>query len=233
MKRLIFPILVVSTLAVAVPGAKGAWLVDGDQVRVYNDVTPSTNGGPFRLVPEGGSIPEFHTFCLEVRETFNPGKKYEVTVGTEAIGGGGGPNPDPLDIRTAYLYKSYIDGSLVGTISYGTYSYNWQGGANLDDLTAVQDAIWYLEQEIAAPAVGSTADILVGWLNTLDASVLNTAWHVRVINLWDVGYPNNMNHARQSMLTIGHAPEPASMAIWGLITCVFGGAFCRRRRQGS
>ena len=32
----------------------------------------------------------------------------------EAIGGGGGLNPDPLDIRTAWVYVQWLDGNLSG-----------------------------------------------------------------------------------------------------------------------
>ncbi len=50
---------------------------------------------------------------------------------------------------------------------------------------------------------------------------------VRVVNL----YSNSVRTEHQSMLTL--VPEPASMAVWGLLATALGGGLYLRRRRAQ
>ena len=223
-------VLVVAACVVAAqtPTVSAAYVVTGDSVRLYNDITSDTNGGPFTLKIEGGG--EFPTFCIEMNEYFTPGTLYYATVETAAIFGGvgggvGDPPSDPLGLDTAFLYKSYVLGNLSGVISDGTNSFTWTGSTG--DLSAVQDAIWYLEEELSSLTSGSKADILVGWVALQDTS---TATDVRVANIWkNAATAYSTEGKRQSMLTL--VPEPTSSIIWLCVAGVFGSGYYLRRRK--
>lgn len=76
----------------------------------------------------------FETFCLEWDEYFYPGHTYKVaSLDSAAILGGGGAvgGKDSLNIATAWLYDSWLNGSLQPTYT----------------AAQVQNVIWYIEQE--------------------------------------------------------------------------------------
>lgn len=79
----------------------------------------------------------FDTFCLEQKEYFKPGNTYKVdSIAPWAVNGGGGAvnGQDPISIATAWLYDSWLNGSLQAT-------YN---------AAQVQNVIWNIEQEPSA-----------------------------------------------------------------------------------
>jgi hypothetical protein len=107
-------------------------------------------GGPFNIdpLPIGGSD-IFPTFCVEITETFNPGSTYYDSIEPWAIFGNGGAvaGKDPIDMRTSVLYGYFIDNkaSLV--------PYQW---------TALQLAIWRIEQELTGSYAGNGYDFQAG-----------------------------------------------------------------------
>ncbi len=235
MKKASVLFLVAFAFAPYVQPASAGYVLTGDKVSLKTLIANPSGGGPYLMDVQDPSRTDFETFCLERNEYFVPGNTvYDVTVGSAAMKGGiAGGSPDPLDGRTAYLYKAYRLNELAGSISYeknsSVYSFNWTDSDS--DKIAVQDAIWYLENELTSTGASSSkASILVGWLDSLSAVDLAAALdHVRVANLWAEGHAGELAHAKQSQLTL--VPEPASVAVWSFIVSVFGGAFYLRRKR--
>jgi hypothetical protein len=98
----------------------------------------SPSGGEFILTPNGGG--PFLSFCIERSEHVVLGGTYNYVENYQAVLGGlGGPHPDPISIGTAWLYSQFRAGTLG--------SYDSSSAANQTDL---QNAFWWLEQEIGA-----------------------------------------------------------------------------------
>lgn len=231
--------LVAAALAMTVTA--GA-LAAGEKIKVQNvDIWgPGGNGGPFEVTPigfstapaglgkHGAAAGNFLTFCVETDEFLGEGGEYYIQFSDEArAGGSGGPDPDPLDDKTRYLYAHFIkgtigaqlatwagNGGLGGTFTYGTF-------ASGDDL---QRAIWFIEQEsggannyLAQLAAWAIANPLLS-----DHSGMN---NVKVMNMWaNADFTGN----RQDLLVMIPLPAPVWMAGIGLCGVV---GFCIRRRS--
>jgi hypothetical protein len=189
-------------------------------------------GGEF-LVTEQIALGEiFKTFCIEVNENITLPGTYYVTLDNGAIqGGNSGGNPDPLSDATKWLYYWYVS-NLLDTFDLpggSDYFYDSQNSAN-----ELQEAIWYLEGEGSAGGLASrlvTKATSAGTFNVPNADVL-------VMNLWST-YPvtNEYTQRRQSQLYFrttqggNEVPEPASIAIWSMISLAGVIGVCRRSRQ--
>jgi hypothetical protein len=186
-------------------------------------------GGEFTATPNGelaaalGSGAPFYTFCLERTEYISMGSTYDVGLNTGAVGGGVGGQTqtdfDPLDPRTAYLYSNFVAGTLTG------YDYN-VGTDREQSARALQNVIWYLEGETAT--ISTT-----GLENTFYMDAQNSDWtdlgNVRVMNLYEVGYAGDPQHAHQDLLTtVATVPAPGALILVGLGTSLVGWL---RRRQ--
>lgn len=205
------------------------------------------NGGPFvfeanaelagqisGLGTLGVASNRWLTFCLEKKETFTFGSTYDATIDTTAFAGGyGNSTPgsglshgvsfagagDALDPRTAFLYSSFMAGTLDNIV--GTFSYNV-----LSSGVQLQRAIWFLENELSSVTAGSLAATLVSAANAAVAP--GGDWdgaglgNVRVLNLWD----RSNGAPRQSQLVIIPLPGPAGLAMAGVLGIVA----IRRRR---
>ena len=191
----------------AVPGAVGT--------------TPG-GGGPFMVTIDTGFARSatleqmrllqnpFLGFCLEYTESINlsGNQNYFVNVSNQAVNGGGGPNPDPLSLVTAYLYSQFRAGNIATTA---------QGAADL------QNAIWWMEQEIttgqrtaAATTLINNAKTALG-LNALTDAALraldaNGAYGVRALNVYSNSTLTSLN---QDMLAM--VPEPSTYAAAALL----------------
>lgn len=189
-------ILIISIFAlvslISLPFAFGYPVYQGDIVTL-SDSTGSGPGGEFRVSKGAFS---FKTFCLELDEYVMPPYTVKVgSIGTAAIAGGfGGPSPDPLDARTAYLYYHFAKGDLTG--------YNYGSTASAD---ALQAAIWYIEQE------GGANNTFVALAQAaIDSNKWSGLGNVRALNL--VNKDTGAN--QQSLLTL--VPEPMTMILFGL-----------------
>jgi hypothetical protein len=122
-------------LAPAVASASA--ITSGDQIKLTGS-TGSLGGGAFSVVGLGAaSGNNFLTFCLEINEFVSYNTPYYANIAMSAeAGGAGGPDPDPLDSKTAYLYSNFLNGTL-GDFNGSTF-----------DIDALQMAIWSIEQEI-------------------------------------------------------------------------------------
>ncbi len=184
----------------------------------------SGDGGEFTLTPStglqwvlnsydskardiGNYDPSFQSFCLEKHEYISTGATYNVAISNRAINGGVGPQGDPISKGTAWLYHEFQMGVLPG------YDYKTNYGHRSASADALQDTIWWLEDEAGDPGSGNTFRNLVlsqfgGF--TSAHSDNDGLYPVAVLNLtdWEGG-------RHQDQLVCDPAPEPATMLLLG------------------
>ncbi len=234
--------------AAAILGAMSMSALAGEEITVVETDLwgPGSSGGPFEVTPSGftnvihgiglhGAGPgNFVTFCVETNEYLTEGGHYYVELSKEAkAGGSGGPSPDPLDSRTAYLYASFIRGTLQSQLNAwladGGTGGTWTDEDNASG-TALQNAIWYIEQEggsnsgLAGKLV-SLAAWAVGGGTGANVSEINK---VHVMNMW-----TNSNHTGNAQDLLVMIPLPAPVWMGGIGLCGVVGMALRRRRSDS
>ena len=177
----------------------------GDSI-VFGD-GPGSPGGEFNIDNlTNGAGTDFITFCLEKNEFLSFGPTYTVaSVTTGAMNGGlGGGNPDPISFATAWLYTQFRAGTLSGYLG------------DAASANALQNAFWYLENEI-----GSVSGQALTWAN-LGLANGTSLGQVRVMNLLDSG-----GNVAQDQLVMIPEPETYAMLLAGLGLM----GFVARRRQ--
>ncbi len=196
MKKLISSVVLTLLAAGAAPALAG-------QIRVNTNSFGTTDGGEFIVtVLEGfanynvGDV--FRSFCLEENESIGNNVEFFVEVNDSAVMGGlGGGSPDPLDPRSAYLFRTY--GPTVASDA---------------DADALQLAIWQIEEEgaTADPAALALIADADAWLLAHPGAGLQG---VAVLNLWkNRDAAGNLSGARQDILVI--IPAPAALALGAL-----------------
>lgn len=206
MKKILCASLAAAVLLIAVPS------YGSETIKMLNDSTP---GYSLKILEDGFGGYEAGTvltsFCVEKDEYFNPGSSYYAVINTEAVNGGiGGPSPDPIDERSAYLYTQFISGNPT-----------------FQNQEKLQDAIWYIEQE------GGRSNMYVGLANL---AVSNGDWsglgNVRVLNLYKCYDGVNYSGPAQDQLiaiTPVPVPVPGAFMLAGLGTFLVG--WIRRRQK--
>jgi hypothetical protein len=123
----------------------------GGEFTIYSSDLTSDGYSPLATNADANpATDDFQSFCIELNESVGSGT-YSFTTGTAAIEGGEGlGGSDPLGSYTAYLYTQFA----TGVLSDYDYVKGIGRGASADQL---QQAIWYLEEEISAVATGSQA----------------------------------------------------------------------------
>lgn len=221
-----------AAMVLVLTAAAGTALADG-VVRLNQGMYQAGSGGEFQMVRLSGDVgvlggpnyagnpaDSFPTFCVEILEHVSFGGVYNAHVNTMAVGGsyGAGPDGDPIDPRTAFLYSSFRSGSLQG------YAFNGTTDERRASALKLQQAIWYIEEPGAA----------LGQNNEFVGLANNAGWtdlgDVRVLNLYvRNGDGSNGGHA-QDQLTMVPLPPAATAGLCGL-AMVMGGTYARRRRQ--
>ena len=121
-------------------------------------------------------------------------------------GGSGGPQPDDLDPRTAYLYTQFATGNLS---NYDYDELSTPPGDDRDtDAQQLQLAIWKIEQEITAALTGKA----LTWYNEAVTAGWTDIGNVRILNLYDTSVPE----PRQDMLYYVPVPAAVLLGILGL-----------------
>jgi len=183
----------------------------------------SGEGGEFTLASNAdlaallGYSGPFQSFCLEASEYIAQGATYDALLNTEVLLGGLNNGPagpgggDPLDPRTAYLYWNFQAGTLSG------YDYT-PGPARSSSAGALQDVIWYLEDEAALTwGAGSLQDTFYTAAQNAVSSGSWTDWgNVRVLNLYQVGHAGDPQYRHQDLLATTTIPAPGAVVLASL-----------------
>jgi hypothetical protein len=189
----------------------------------------SGSGGAFKATivsglvgAKTGSIPggptlnanQFLTFCIERDEFLTlPGNGYDVNKSTSADRGGvNANNGDPISAATAWLFSNFTHGTLT---SVQGFAYDNAGG------DALQNAIWWLEQEITGDATGTSFEYLLKAATggateaayLAARSVNNTDASVKVLNMFN-GPGSDSAGYNQDLLVV--VPEPSTYIAGGL-----------------
>ena len=152
MKRTILAGLAVGAMVAACGTASAATL------SILGKGNGSTSGGEFKVDVTGDNVSDFVTFCIELDEFINvPGGPYNYTASQSAELGGNNTNSgDPLSKASAWIFAEYTAGTIGANLT-GAAATTWAGLNATGKADAVQNALWYLEEEIA------TANFLSTW----------------------------------------------------------------------
>jgi hypothetical protein len=204
-------------------------------------VTGGTNTANQHSSVLNGTGASFITFCVEYNETFSYGQTLFVkgAPNTGAIEGGvgkaamyfgdvaGSPTFDPISSRTAYLYTQFSKGTL------SNYDYT-SPSLRPADADALQQAIWYLENELPTTPFGSLSGQAQTWINEADDAIGDNLWsgigNVRVLNLYkDADFLNRAQD--QLYIELAPVPEPETYAMLLAGLGLIGFVAKRRRRN--
>ncbi|MHB1307461.1 MAG: VPDSG-CTERM sorting domain-containing protein [Limisphaerales bacterium] len=192
-----------------------------------------------------GKLRAFESFCLEYNEYLEQGRLYSATVGLGAIGGGRGGavnGQDLISSGTAWLYSQFARGTLAD------YIYTPLGdGPNIggydgrkDSAKQLQQAIWFLEDEISLSNTGSNLFLKqvlsqFGDLTTAKADSKPYEFGVAVLNLKaDVAgqtYTQNYSNGGNAQSQLIYVPDGGTTLL--LLGMGMGGLAMVSRRKLS
>ena len=163
----------------------------------------------------------FQTFCLE-RSTATGAGVFALNTNAVNGGPGAGPDGDPLSVGSSWLYSRFARGIL------SDYNYTPGGGINVpgtrnDDARLLQNAIWALENELAAPAAGTNKfyDAVIAKFGAGAAADAAEGQNgVYVLNIWGFDDAGNPTIDRQDFMVHLCVPEGGStLIVLGLSLC--------------
>lgn len=181
----------------------------------------------------GTGTNSFLSFCLEKNDNlaFNTTYFTEISTSTfDTLPPVGGPtNPDPLDARTAAIYREFR--RIANGTADTTGLFGGALGATLTSAgtTAIQNAIWYSEGEIAS--ISGTALAIYNWGVANQGQGIGT---VRVLRLWNSynAQTGQYSGSHQDLLTMIPLP-PSAYAGMGTLAGMLGLAVARRRKLAA
>jgi hypothetical protein len=238
MKKAIIMLAAMVLLAVPAFADVAAGLVDVTRVTGYY----SGNGGEFTLdnsafldtsaystatKNKAGPPFSFQTFCIETNEYIMPPYTARVVISDTAVNESTGlvglpgsgshavlgskPKGDNLSPLTAYLYTKFAQGTLS--------NYIWTPGVGRStSAAALQNAIWYIEEE---PGILLASGQATTWYNEAVTANWTGIGGVRVLNLYD---PDTGVRAQDQLYLV---PAPAAIGL-GLIGLALVGWVKRR-----
>jgi len=194
-----------SVVARANPTPPTGFLPDGTTIVITQGPLSYGNGGLFYISTGNGL--NFVSFCIEELETFYPGRTYYANLSADA-NHGGTQTTDPVGAMTGLLYRTYMNG-LLGTYVPG---FNNSAAAN----GALQNAIWYIEEEVTALQSGLATD-LYSWALATDTYHLSASTdHAWEYGVWAINVWENSNLTGNSQDQLFLVPEPAMPILLGI-----------------
>ena len=221
-----------------------ATVVTGTIVQ-FTDGIGEGNGGAFNgSVVSGASGSwnnSFQSFCVEYNEhisfgsttyrvagvtdhTVNAPGAYGTYSGTEV---GHTSTQDPISASTAWLFTQFFTTNLSDTAI-------WGNGSQSVKNTAVQQAIWSLEDEPSGP-ISSLAS---SYKNMANTAVSSGTWsgigNVRVLNLYSQDSQGQYTvNAQDQLYMVATVPEPETYALMLAGLALVGGIARRRRNKAQ
>jgi len=185
-------------------GDGGEFWVDGlnDYEKYYSAfaLVKNTNNNSFK------DLVGFETFCLEHGENISIPSTQTISSIQQKAMLGGMPAGDPISLGTAHLYHYFAVEGLAG--------YNYTPGAGrIASAGLLQQAIWYLEDEISL----TNAQILANTFLQAAFAQFGGEAAAKADNngLYNVAALNfTVDGEKQSQLIL--TPEPASLLLFGL-----------------
>jgi len=195
----------------------------------------TTSGTPVSWVPSGYSskakytftsgslsgLTGFDTFCVQGGNNdvyFTPGVQYSYTESTQILGGPSGTLN--LTQGAAWLYSNFATGILSG------YNYT-NAGSRLADAGALQNALWYLEGEIANP---NNAFSMLAVSHTYATGGAFTSVNSAGASNFDVKVLNLRGPAQNQLIYTGRGNVPDTGATLGFLVLGLGAIVAARRK---
>lgn len=171
----------------------------------------------------------FVTFCLEHGEFVSFNTSYTAALSLSAVAGGGGAvnGHDTISRGTAWLYTQFAKGTLA------SYDYNYNTAGRDSSAGLLQQAFWYLEDEVSLTATQIASNPFLQaakgkFSDDLAVAKLNTTseYAVLVLNMYDA-----QGNKVQDQLVI--VPEASTIMAGALLLLPFGASTVRILRKKS
>lgn len=192
----------------------------GDKIRFADAPGDNdTGGGSFNLSVYATTNTNtlkgsFLSFCLERDENMSFGTTfYNVRGISKEVRNGGvnvsGNGVDPIDIKTAWLYTQFME-SPGALNSVGT----WASASSENRATAMQLAIWKIEQEITSVTqFGSIVNTASTNLATALIAAAGTSGWTNTGRVFALNMTTLSGGVAQDQLYISPVPEPGTYAM--------------------
>jgi len=190
-------------------------------IQLFDSPFQQGQGGEFKAVIHGSGIPglapgtTFSSFSLEKTGSIDSGTTYYIQLNTETVGYDTISHSmayDELDPRTAWLYNEFSNGTLTG--------YDFSRPGRKHSAGQLQDAIWFLEDEIPGLTANSLAQDFVDLAETSSWYANNSIGNVRVLNLYGDAKLNGFRPDQVCRITT--VPAPGALLLTGLGTTLIG-----------